>query len=277
MGFRHIVFTIVLAVNILGQDNQGSDDKTDKRKEVKSVTKDNIKKQQEDQDQTNELDALDDDPFEEEKPDVADPFEAINRGTHYFNDFIFTWFFNPFATGYSYITPRLLRKGIDNAFENLKMPVKLVSSLGQADLGKAGRTLARFTMNSTIGVGGLIDVGDGLFKIKRINEDIGQMFAKWKIGHGFYYVIPFFGPSSARDGIGLVCDLALNPVTHLRRLVTNNFAQSFAVTAGIYTLKTANGLSLRLGQYEDLKKNSLDHYTFFRDLYIQYREKQVQD
>lgn len=277
MGFRYIIFIMLLAVNIFGQDNQGSDDNADKRKKVKSVTENNIKKQQENQDQTNESDALDDDPFEEEKSDVADPFEPINRGVHYVNDFFFIWFFNPFATGYSYITPRFLRKGIDNAFENLKMPAKLVSSLGQADLGKAGRTLARFTVNSTIGIGGLIDVGDVLFNMKRINEDMGQMFAKWKIGHGFYYVIPFFGPSSARDGIGLVFDLALNPVTHLPRMVTNNFAESFAVTAGIYTFKTVNGLSLQLGQYEDLKKNSIDHYTFFRDLYIQYREKQVQD
>ncbi len=270
---------ILAGFSLFAQPNEGENQPAEK--ENTTVEGENASKPGE-TGETTEADDLDEDPFGDEEigaetKKASDPLEGMNRAFHTFNDFTFTYFFNPLATGYAFVTPRFLRKGISNVFENLKMPMRLVSTLGQGRLKKSGKVLSRFTINSTVGLAGLIEVAEPMTGWERVNEDMGQMFGYWGIGQGPYVVLPFFGPSGARDSVGLIFDLALNPVTYVPTLATDNYVESFAITAGIYTFTTVNNVSLQLGEYENLKKNSLDHYVFFRDVYIQYREKQVEE
>ncbi|MBE0606877.1 MAG: VacJ family lipoprotein [Deltaproteobacteria bacterium] len=213
--------------------------------------------------------ALDDpEPFPEKPPvRVADPLEPVNRAFFVFNDRLYFWLLKPVARGYAFLVPEFARIGIRNAFENVKMPVRLVNSLLQGKVKGSGRELARFTINSTIGLAGLFDTAKHDWGIAASEEDTGQTLAAAGLGHGAYLVIPFLGPSSLRDGVGLGGDIFLNPLWFL-------FDDPWT-SVGIYAGKSVNNTSLVIGEYEDIKAAAIDPYLAVRDGYIQYREGQV--
>jgi phospholipid-binding lipoprotein MlaA len=212
--------------------------------------------------------ALDDpEPLPEKPPvRVADPFEPVNRALFVFNDRLYFWLLKPVARGYAFLVPEFARIGIRNALENVKMPVRLVNSLLQGKVKGAGRELARFTLNSTLGMAGLFDTAKNEWEIAASEEDTGQTLGTYGLGHGAYLVLPFLGPSSLRDGVGLGGDMLLNPLWYLVDLPTG---------VAIYAGKTVNNTSLRIGEYEDIKAAAIDPYLAVRDGYIQYREGQV--
>jgi phospholipid-binding lipoprotein MlaA len=203
-----------------------------------------------------------------EKPQVqvADPIESVNRAVFVFNDRLYFWLLKPVARGYGFIVPEFLRIGIRNAFENIAMPVRLVNNLLQGKGKGAGRELARFTINSTIGMGGLIDTAKDNWEIPASDEDLGQTLGTYGLGHGAYVVLPFFGPSSVRDAAGRGGDIFLHPFWYLFDSRTG-----VAVRAG----QAVNDTSLRIGEYEDIKAAAIDPYLAVRDGYIQYRQGQV--
>jgi phospholipid-binding lipoprotein MlaA len=200
-----------------------------------------------------------------EKPavQVADPIESVNRAVFVFNDRLYFWLLKPVARGYGFIVPEFLRIGIRNALENIAMPVRLVNNLLQGKGKGAGRELARFTINSTIGMGGLIDTAKGNWGIPPSDEDLGQTLGTYGLGHGAYVVLPFFGPSSVRDAIGLGGDLFLHPLWYLV-----DFRTGVEIRAG----RAVNDTSLNIEAYDDIKAAAIDPYLAFRDGYIQYRQ-----
>jgi len=204
-----------------------------------------------------------------EKPPVrvADPLEPVNRAFFVFNDRLYFWLLKPVARGYAFLVPEFARIGIRNALENVKMPVRLVNSLLQGKVNGAGRELARFTINSTIGMAGLFDPAKDGFEIAASDEDTGQTLAAAGLGHGAYLVIPFWGPSSLRDAVGLGGDIFLNPLWFL-------FDDPWT-SVYIYAGKSVNNTSLVIGEYEDIKAAAIDPYLAVRDGYIQYRQGQV--
>ncbi|HSQ16047.1 MAG TPA: VacJ family lipoprotein [Candidatus Binatia bacterium] len=211
--------------------------------------------------------ALDDFEPLPEKPQVrvADPIEPVNRALFVFNDRLYFWLLKPVARGYAFVIPEPAHIGIRNALTNVVMPVRLVNSLLQGKGRGAGRELARFTINTTIGMGGLFDTAKNDWGIPASEEDTGQTLGVYGLGHGAYLVLPFFGPSSLRDAAGLGGDTFLNPLWYLV-----DFQTGVAIRAG----QAVNSTSLRIGEYEDIKAAAIDPYLAVRDGYVQYREGQ---
>ena len=205
---------------------------------------------------------------EEEVPQIADPIYPFNKAMYHFNDKLYFWVLKPVARGYSAVLPEKARVGVSNFFYNVTTPIRFVSSLLQLKMKVAGKELIRFVYNSTVGVLGFADAAKSHLDISRQDEDLGQAFGSYGIGHGFYIVWPFLGPSSLRDTVGKVGDIFLNPVSHVHPTEA-----AVAITAYDKTNET----SLHIGDYEDFKKSAIDPYISMRDAYLQNRTKKVDE
>jgi phospholipid-binding lipoprotein MlaA len=199
---------------------------------------------------------------------VFDPLSGYNRVMTRVNDRLYYWVLKPVARGYGAVVPKLLRRGIDNVFENLGFPVRFVNNVLQLKVHGAGVETARFLVNSTIGIAGLWDPASQLMKIEPRDEDFGQTLGRYGIGGGFHVVLPVFGPSNVRDTVGRVADGFLNPVAYVE--------DSDAALA-ISIVDTTNATSLRIGEYEALTGDAIDLYALLRDGYEQYRIKKIKE
>jgi len=208
---------------------------------------------------------LDDD---DEILDVWDPIEPFNRGMFWFNDKLYFWLMKPIARGYRWITPEPFRVAVSNVFTNLATPVRVVNAGLQGKFGDAGNELVRFGTNTTIGILGMFDPSKEHFGIALKNEDTGQTMGHYGIGPGPYLVIPFIGPSSARDGIGLVADSYMDLTYH----IWENSDYWYAIA-----YRQLNKLALDKDTYEGIKKDALDPYLFVRDAWAQYRQNLVEN
>lgn len=213
-----------------------------------------------------------DDPFAEPHNDVlqvADPIEPFNRAMFWFNDKLYFYLLKPIARGYR-VVPEPARISVGNFFSNLASPIRLVNDLLQLKLRRAGSELARFSVNSTVGLLGLFDPAKSWLKLEKHSEDFGQTLGHYGIGNGFYLVLPVLGPSTLRDGVGKIGDYFVDPITSPYYCELRTWEQ--------YSLKGAdriNWLSLDRDSYEALKKESLDPYLTLRNSYLQYRQGQV--
>ena len=205
--------------------------------------------------------------IEEPHSSIADPLEPVNRVFFHFNDKLYYWVLKPAAKGYSAVVPRPARKGVKNFFKNLSFPVRFVSCIFQGKLEGAGIEVDRFLINSTIGLAGFMDPAANKFNFQEYDEDLGQTLGSYGIGNGFFINWPFLGPSSARDTVGSIGDAFLEPLNYLDVETKYDLA--------IKALDTVNSTSLRIGEYEDLKKAALDPYVAYRDAYYQYRQNQI--
>jgi phospholipid-binding lipoprotein MlaA len=200
--------------------------------------------------------------------EVADPLEKLNRGVFWFNDSLYTVLFRPISKGYEFVFPRPVRKGIDNAFENAKFPVRLVNSTLQGKLKLAGQETGKFFVNSVFGVGGVYKYSDRIPELVDLSaEDSGQTLAKWGVGHGPYIVLPLFGPSSAREAVGLAGDYALNPVNWGWYFHGHNHDWTLIPPAA----NTLRSMPEQLKTYDTARENALDEYLAVRSSYIQAR------
>ena len=132
----------------------------------------------------------------------GDPLERMNRATYSFNNAIDRAVLKPVATGYRDHVPELIRNGIDNVLENLAFPTTIVNDLLQLKIGDTLIDLSRFVVNTTIGLGGILDPASHV-GLPRNDEDFGQTLGRWGVPSGPFLVLPFFGPSSVRDGPSL--------------------------------------------------------------------------
>ena len=214
-----------------------------------------------------------DNEFEDENKEVFDPLEGYNRVMTNVNDKIYIYAFDPVSKGYAFIVPQPARVGLSNAFDNLKFPIRFVNNLLQLKFDHSIKELGRFMINSTIGVLGLFDVAKA-GGVQAYPEDFGQTLGYYGVGSGFHIVLPFFGPSNLRDTLGLTVDSAIAPTTNasLKYQIPDNTEKAL----GLSTLYYVNKNSLHPGEYESLKKDALDVYTFFRDSYEQKRAKDIE-
>ena len=210
--------------------------------------------------------------FDEEFDDaeeVFDPLSGYNRVVYHFNDKFYFWSLRPSAKGYGLVTPEVVRVPIDQAIKNFRTPPRFLNALLQLKFKKSGSELGRLVVNSTIGIGGFFDAAEGLFEWRAPSpEDLGQTLGHYGLGGGFHFVIPLMGPSNLRDGIGLIGDSFAHPIVYFIPLYA-----SVAIAAGDHF----NRASLHLGEYESLKKDALDPYTFLREVYEQNREKKIEE
>jgi phospholipid-binding lipoprotein MlaA len=205
---------------------------------------------------------------EEESVYIADPLYPWNKAMYHVNDKLYFWLMKPLAQGYSAVAPEDVRLSVSNFFDNITTPVRFVSSLLQLRIKDAGNELVRFLYNSTAGVCGLVDAAKEDLGIRKQDEDLGQTLGRYGIGHGFYLVWPFLGPSSLRDTVGRIGDRFLDPV---------HYVDPTEASVGITVYDKVNETSFRIGDYEDLKKSAIDPYVSIRDAYLQYRKKKVED
>jgi phospholipid-binding lipoprotein MlaA len=197
---------------------------------------------------------------------IADPIEPWNRLMFNFNDKLYFWALKPVARGYNAVVPEPVRVSVRDFFRNVAMPVRFVNSLFQGKVKGAGTELARFGINTTVGLAGFFDVAKSWFDLKASEEDLGQTFGSYGMGGMMYIVWPFLGPSTVRDTIGYAGDSFLDVA---------NYINPFYIPMSIHAYDQINKTSLDLGTYEDLKESALEPYTAFRDAYIQYRNGQI--
>jgi len=209
---------------------------------------------------------LDDD---DEILEVYDPLETFNRGMFWFNDKLYFYLLKPLARGFRYV-PEPWRVSLKNFFLNLKAPVRIVNSAVQGKFADAGNELTRFATNTTLGIGGLFDVSKEHFGITMKDEDTGQTLGYYGIGTGPYLVLPFFGPSNFRDGIGMLADSRMDLAYYIWGKDKSNYDY-----LGVLVVNAINNLSLDKDTYEGVKKDALDPYLFVRDAYAQYRQNLV--
>lgn len=196
-----------------------------------------------------------------------DPHEQFNRGVFEFNDRLYFYVLKPTTVVYSVILPKGLREAIQNGYHNAVSPSRFINFMLQGKADKATNETMRFLINSTIGVAGLFDLARTQFGLENHEADFGQTLALWGVGPGDFMMVPVLGPSDPRDLFGYGVDSVMNPLFWL--------PVDWWVSASIGAGNFENHASLHLGEYEDLKKASLDPYVGMRDAYIQYREHLV--
>jgi len=199
--------------------------------------------------------------------DPRDPWEAYNRSMADFNDGVDRVLLKPAATVYREVLPRPVRTGVNNFFANLAEPWVAANAAlqfkGQATL----ETLMRFSVNTVLGLAGVLDIATEA-GIERRNEDFGQTLGYWGVGSGPYLVLPFFGPSTVRDGAALVVDYRGDPLLREPNLTTRD-------TASLLRAVDFRASVLRAG--EILDDASLDKYSFTRDVFLQRRQSLILD
>ncbi|MDB6005415.1 MAG: hypothetical protein JWR15_2402 [Prosthecobacter sp.] len=203
--------------------------------------------------------------------DIHDPLERLNRGTFWFNDKLYTFLLRPISKGYELILPRPVRKGIDNAFENVKYPVRFVNCTLQGKFKRAGQETGKFVVNTVGGVGGIFRPAENIPALANVpEEDTAQTLATWGLPHGPYLVLPLMGPSSVRDGVGLVGDYALNPINwpYLYWYGSRSKHDWVIVPPLANTLRS---LPAQLDKYDTTTKEAVDPYLAARSAYGQNR------
>ena len=216
--------------------------------------------------------------YNKNKIEVFDPLSGYNRLMTTFNDKIYMNVLDPAARGYEFIVPQTVRIGFDNFFKNLMFPVRFANNLLQLKFQNSAEELGRFVINTVWGLAGFMDVAKSELKWEAHNEDFGQTLGFYGVGDGFHVVLPFLGPSNLRDIVGIGADsyvsvLSTTGSSDLNYKIPDTFLQQM----GIATFSIVNSTSLRLGQYESIKKDALDLYPFLRDVYTQARKKQIEE
>ena len=211
----------------------------------------------------------------EEATVVNDPFEPYNRTILKINNAIFDYFLRPLSRVYDCLVPKKAQKSINNVFSNAIMPVRFANNFFQGKFKKASTEVTRFTINTTVGIGGLFDPAQSSFNLAQNNEDFGQTLGYYGTGAGPYIMWPFFGPSNLRDSIGFIADLALNPLTWLS--ISDNMHPE-DLYPSLNALKAVNNYSYTArDNYDATVREALDPYIALRDGYTQHRRKKISE
>ena len=193
-----------------------------------------------------------------------DPFEAVNRKIFKFNDALDRNILKPVAQGYNTILPKPVKIMLNNFFSNLDDIGVTVNDFLQLKFRQGASDGIRVLFNSTFGIFGLINVTD---RLEKHNEDFGQTLGYWGVGSGPYLMLPFFGPSSVRDGVGLYGDSLTDVIINTRDIPTRDIAY---VTSVIHQ-------RAGLLEQEKVLEDANDRYAFIRDFYLARRQSLVYD
>ena len=196
-----------------------------------------------------------------------DPWEGFNEKMFDFNREVLDRFvLKPIATAWEFILPDFVQRGVHNMFENAGVVRRVVNNTLQLKLTGAATELARFTINSTVGLAGFFDVAKDGLGLEQKDEDTGQTFGVWGIGQGPYLVLPFLPPLTVRDGIGYAFDVAMTPYRYFIAW-WSSIAQSGT--------NVVNERSLNLGRFERVAETTVDLYGAVRNAYLQRRAAAV--
>ncbi len=196
-----------------------------------------------------------------------DPYESVNRAIYSFNTTLDDFILKPIAKSYRFIVPKEGRQGVSNILDNLSAPVTLLNALLQGDIEYAGTTFWRFTINSTLGAAGIMDVASTAGMPER-DEDFGQTLGVYGAGPGAYIMLPLLGPSSTRDAGGRVVDTLSNPLLYILDDYPHLAYRGVAIV---------DGREAALDITNEIDRTSLDPYAALRSLYLQNREDKVRN
>lgn len=211
------------------------------------------------------FDVLDEEGAEAEPGSFPDPFEGVNRGIFAFNTVLDRWALDPLTNSYRVVVPRPVQRAIVRVLANLNTSVVFINDTLQADFESAGLTLWRGVVNTTVGMGGLLDPSTAL-GVPGHRNDFGITLARWGVASGPYLMFPVLGPTNLRDSVGSVVDLAFRPSTFL---LWGTDALAYATIQG-----GSMGLTERASALEGLqalRTSSIDYYAALRNAYFQSR------
>ena len=198
---------------------------------------------------------------------VSDPLEGVNRGVYGFNRTLDNYVLKPTASGYGSVLPGPVKTAVHNFFNNLHYPGVIINSFLQGQVQNGLQDTARFLINTTAGIGGLVDIAS-MLEIPVHNEDFGQTFAVWGLGDGAYLMLPLFGPSNVRDTFGLVLDLLLDPLFFIRDDTTRWSLAALDTVDTRYQLLDAGDI---------LDTSAVDPYAFVRRVHNQRRKALIEN
>jgi phospholipid-binding lipoprotein MlaA len=191
-----------------------------------------------------------------------DPWESFNEKTFSFNRQVDRFVLKPVAKGYNAALPDLIRGGIANMFDNLDVTRRLVNNVLQLKFEGAGQELARFAINSTVGIAGFFDVAGHLFDIAKSDRDTGQTLGIYGIGNGPYLVLPFLHPFTVRDFVGFLFDEAMYPLDYFIPI---------GAIVGMTLTETVSDRAATIDRFEGIEDSVVDLYGSVRNAYFQRR------
>jgi phospholipid-binding lipoprotein MlaA len=197
-----------------------------------------------------------------------DPYESTNRQVFAFNQKVDQYVFLPGANAYNAVVPEPAREGVHNFLVNLDLPITFANDVLQGDFSRAGDTLGRFGLNSTLGLGGLLDPATD-FGIPYHKSDFGITLGTWGVGEGPYLVLPFLGSDPPRDAAGQVVDIFLDPFTYVK------IRDHFYWSAGREFFSLLDLRARNVDTVESLERSSVDYYASVRSLYRQNRNNAI--
>jgi phospholipid-binding lipoprotein MlaA len=196
-----------------------------------------------------------------------DPIEGFNRAMFAFNEGLDSAIIKPVASGYDAVLPSPIKTGVTNFFSNIEDLFIGVNNLLQGKVPEAFSDLGRVVINSTVGLLGVIDFASDA-GLEKHEEDFGQTFGRWGVGNGAYVVIPVFGSRTVRDTVGLVLDVATDPVANHNPERTRDIALA---------LRLVNDRANLLPADKVIEEAALDKYSYMRDAYLQRRRNLIHD
>jgi Surface lipoprotein len=199
---------------------------------------------------------------------INDPYEEVNRSWHETNIALDRTVIKPVSTAYGTVVPDPLRKGLSNVSDTLGIPGTVVNDVLQLRLGDALHNTARFAVNATVGIGGLFDPATEMGLEER-DSDFGETLYTWGVGEGAYVVLPVYGPSTERDALGLIVDIALDPVGNLLGNPERGYKTGLKVADLADTRYRYSEL------YESVLYDSADSYTQMRLTYLDNRRYEL--
>ena len=206
--------------------------------------------------------------------EVKDCFESVNRGIFAFNQGLDKVIFKPLSKGYRKL-PQPIRSGTSNALNNLGNVVTIPNNILQGQIKDASMNSLRFIINSTLGIAGIFDVASYYGIEKRDKEDYGQTLGALGVGEGCYFVLPVLGPTTVRDSIGSLANVAGGDAWY--NVTVANNTQYFN-ESDYYFTRVLSGVDFRaknLEAFESLENSSLDLYASVRSLYLQDRKRKI--
>ncbi len=200
----------------------------------------------------------------------ADPLSGFNEAMFTFNLKLDDWVLRPVASGYATVLPEPARVSVGNFLNNTRVIPRFANNLFQLKLAEAGTEVARFGINTTVGIVGLFDPADKWFGLKEHDNDFGLTIRYYDIPTGPYVMLPFFGPSTIGDTVGLVADGAMDPISYFVP-----WWVAISVASGRRVVEAVNYRSLHLNQFEEADRYAIDLYGAVQDAYLQTRVHEV--
>jgi phospholipid-binding lipoprotein MlaA len=201
----------------------------------------------------------------------SDPWAPFNEKMFAFNVKVDHYVLHPVAQGYADITPVELRESVGRFFHNVNFIPRMINNLAQLHFAAAGGELARFGINTTIGIAGVFDPADRWFGLKEHDNDMGLTLAHYGVPPGNYLVLPVLGVGTIRDWIGYGADGAMWPLPYFVAWYI-----SLPADMGQRVITVVNYRSLHLDQFEEVDRYAIDLYGAVQDGYMQHRAGQLE-